>query len=262
MKLVKRIILFICMIGVMFVVGLFLLQKTFFKDDDDKEVVSEPVGDLSVEQFIGMIGETARDLARENDLYASVMLAQAILESDKGRSKLASEPNFNLFGMKGTYQNESVEFETLEDDSNGNMTKIVAGFRKYPSYEASMQDYVDLLRGGVSWDAHFYEATFKSNTSSYQDVTAYLTGTYATDSSYEEKLDKLIEQYDLAQYDYPIEKKQKIEVAADDSLELIAENYQVSVTSLKQWNQLESRKLEKGQELLIYENGDWHEKNN
>lgn len=255
MKHVKKIILFMCMIGMMFVVGLFLLQKTFFMDDEKKSV-SEPVEDLSVEQFIGMIGETARDLAKENDLYASVMLAQAILESDKGRSGLASEPNFNLFGMKGTYQNESVKFETLEDDSKGNMTTIVAEFRKYPSYEASMQDYVDLLREGVSWDAKFYEETFKSKTSSYQDVTAYLTGTYATDSRYEEKLNSLIERYDLEQYDYTIEKKQKVEVTADDSLELIAENYQVSVTSLQQWNGLNSTELEEGQELLIYEKGD------
>lgn len=261
MKLVKPFILFICTIGVMFVIGLFLLQKTFFVEDD-KQAESEPVEDLSVEQFIGLIGETARDLARENDLYASVMLAQAALESDKGRSGLASEPYFNLFGMKGSYQNESVEFETLEDDSKGNMTTIVAEFRKYPSYEASMQDYVDLLRKGVSWDPQFYEATFKSNTSTYEDATAYLTGTYATDSSYEEKLNHLIEQYDLEQYDYPIEKKQKIEVTANDSLELIAEDYQVSVTSLQQWNQLNSSKLEVGQELLIYEKGDWQENNN
>lgn len=84
-------------------------------------------------------------------------------------------------------------------------------------------------------------------------MTAFLTGTYATDSRYEEKLNDLIEQYDLAQYDSPIKKKQKIEVTADDSLELIAEDYQVSVTSLQQWNQLHSSKLEVGQELLIYE---------
>lgn len=148
MKFIKTFILFICIIGVLFAVSLFLLQKTFFKDEDDQITVSEPVENLSGEQFIGMIGEIARDLAGENDLYASVMLAQAILESNEGKSGLASAPYFNLFGVKGKYQNESVKFETLEDDGKGNMTTLVAEFRKYPSYEASLQDYVNLLREG------------------------------------------------------------------------------------------------------------------
>lgn len=254
MKLIIKFLLFTCIIGILLMLGLFFLQKTFFMNDHDENIVSEPLEDLSVEQFIGAIGETARDLAGENDLYASVLLAQAILESDRGKSQLASEPYFNLFGMKGNYQNESIEFKTLEDDGKGNLTTIVAAFRKYPSYEASIQDYVDLLRKGVSWDAKFYEPAFKSNTSSYQDATAYLTGTYATDSSYEEKLNELIEQYDLAQYDLPVEKKQTIKVRTDDSLVAIAEKYRVSVTLLQQWNQLQSSQLEDGQELLIYGN--------
>ncbi|EJV26131.1 hypothetical protein HMPREF1341_02486, partial [Enterococcus faecalis ERV81] len=37
--------------------------------------------DESVEQFIQKIGEAARKVGQENDLYASVMIAQAILES-------------------------------------------------------------------------------------------------------------------------------------------------------------------------------------
>ncbi|EKL7554353.1 glucosaminidase domain-containing protein, partial [Enterococcus faecalis] len=43
----------------------------------------------SVEQFIQKIGEAARKVGQENDLYASVMIAQAILESASGQSLLS-----------------------------------------------------------------------------------------------------------------------------------------------------------------------------
>ncbi len=44
--------------------------------------------------------ESARQLGQENDLYASVMIAQAILESGSGQSGLASYPHYNLLVLK------------------------------------------------------------------------------------------------------------------------------------------------------------------
>lgn len=251
MKLVIRLLF---AFGIIAVLILYMFSKIFSSPYQEIQPAIQPIEeDLSAEQFIGAIGETARKLASENDLYASVMLAQAILESNKGQSGLASEPNYNLFGIKGKYKNQSVTLKTKEDDGNGNLATILDEFRKYPSYEASMQDYANLLRNGVSWNNAFYHAAFKSNTSSYRDVTSFLTGTYATDSKYEQKLNQLIEQYDLTQYDYPIENKTTVTVTADDSLNSIAEIYNVSVTSLKQWNKLQSSALQEGQVLMIYE---------
>lgn len=40
-------------------------------------------------------------IGQKENIYASVMMAQAILESDSGKSTLAQSPNFNLFGVKG-----------------------------------------------------------------------------------------------------------------------------------------------------------------
>ncbi|WP_082332682.1 glucosaminidase domain-containing protein [Lysinibacillus contaminans] len=207
----------------------------------------------SVEEFIGEIAETARRLGEENDLYASVMIAQAILESKHGQSGLASAPNYNLFGIKGKYQNDSVVLETSEDDGTGNMTTINAEFRKYPSYEDSLKDYVNLLRNGVSWNKQYYTSVFKSNTQSYKDATNFLTGSYATDSKYQEKLNQLIAEYDLVQYDKPIQSKKTIQVADGDSLMQIAQAHNVKVTSIKQWNQLNSDTIEAGQKLNIYQ---------
>lgn len=227
-----------------------LLDATFNSDTKNQEYVDNSP---SVEEFIGTIAETARELGAENDLYASVMIAQAILESEHGQSGLGSAPNYNLFGMKGKYQNNSVTLATSEDDGAGNMSTIMAEFRKYPSYEDSMKDYVNLLRNGVSWNKHYYIGVFKSNTTSYTDATKYLTGTYATDSKYSEKLNLVIAKYDLQQYDSPVKNKKTITVADGDSLLQIAKAYDVKVTSIKQWNQLRSDTIETGQQLNIYQ---------
>lgn len=50
--------------------------------------------------FIDQIGWSASEVAASNDLYASVMITQALLESAYGTSGLASAPNYNLFGVK------------------------------------------------------------------------------------------------------------------------------------------------------------------
>ncbi|MDU1934028.1 MAG: glucosaminidase domain-containing protein, partial [Streptococcus thermophilus] len=70
--------------------------------------------------FIAEIGKTSRYLAARNDLYASVMIAQAILESDSGQSQLSQKPLYNFFGIKGEYNGQSVTLPTWEDDGKGN----------------------------------------------------------------------------------------------------------------------------------------------
>jgi len=232
-------------------ISFFMVTQVFNTNETTEPVVVETTP--SVEEFIGSIAEIARKLGAENDLYASVIIAQAVLESEHGQSGLGSAPNNNLFGMKGSYQNNSVKLETSEDDGSGNMTTVMADFRKYPSYEASIEDYVKLMLNGVSWNEDFYAGVFKSNTKSYTDATKFLTGSYATDSRYNEKLNALIAKYDLQQYDSPVKDKKTITVTDGDSLMHIAEAHNVKVTSIKQWNQLRSDTLEAGQQLNIYQ---------
>ena len=153
--------------------------------------------------FLDSIIPDAYKLANDNDLYASVMIAQAILESNWGASGLSAAPYYNLFGIKGTYKGEGVTFYTLEDDGSGNYYQIRDSFRDYPSYKESLNDYANKMVNGVSWDSEFYSGTWKSNTSSYKDATAALTGTYATDTRYGGKLNNLITTHGLTQYDTP-----------------------------------------------------------
>ena len=77
-------------------------------------------GDITVVEnkgtrdFIKSIAKDAHKIGQDKDLYASVMIAQAILESSSGNSTLAQAPNYNLFGIKGSYKGQSVNFNTLE----------------------------------------------------------------------------------------------------------------------------------------------------
>ena len=151
--------------------------------------------------FIQQVGPMAQEVAGANDLYASVMIAQAILESGWGQSTLTTLAN-NMFGIKGSYNGQFVEMQTMEDDGNGNLYPIIAKFRKYPSLKESFQDNAHVLRTtSFSPGVFFYHGAWKSNTNSYRDATQWLQGRYATDTAYASKLNNLIETYNLTQYD-------------------------------------------------------------
>ncbi|MFI3618573.1 peptidoglycan DD-metalloendopeptidase family protein [Enterococcus avium] len=161
--------------------------------------------DESVDSFIRKIGESARKIGQKKDLYTSVMIAQAILESASGKSQLAQAPNYNLFGIKGTHNGKSVSMATQEDLGDGTLYATQAGFRVYENYEDCFNDYATLLKEGLSGDPNYYAGVWKSNAATYQEATKFLTGRYATDTQYNQKLNGLIETYDLTTYDKEIQ---------------------------------------------------------
>ena len=174
---------------------------SFTHIDNSSYVARHYSEDLTTEKFISLVGEPARNIAAESDLYASVMIAQAILESASGNSTLAQAPNNNLFGIKGTYKGNSVQLPTREDDGSGATYTIMADFRQYETVEDSLSDYADLLSNSMG---DFYAGARKSNTDSFVDACDFLVGRYATDIFYSEKLQDLIETYDLTRFDVPL----------------------------------------------------------
>ncbi|MFC4771433.1 glycoside hydrolase family 73 protein [Enterococcus hermanniensis] len=152
--------------------------------------------------FIDQVAPSAKSLASANNLYASVMIAQAIVESGWGSSSLSQSPNYNLFGIKGTYNGQSVTLQTQEWSSEKGWYYINAQFRKYPSYKESLADNVAVLKNtSFQTGVYYYAGAWKSNTKSYKDATAYLTGRYATAPTYASTLNSIIETYNLTQYD-------------------------------------------------------------
>lgn len=146
--------------------------------------------------FINKIVPVAIEVAREYNVYPSIVVAQSILESDWGRSPLAVNAN-NLFGIKGTYNGSFIWHETKEDDGTGFQYKVTDKFAKYPSYKESVESNARLIREGLSWDEGYYSGAWVENTKNYQEATEFLTGTYATDINYNSKVNGVIQEYNL-----------------------------------------------------------------
>ena len=178
-------------------------------------------------QFLRNIIPAAQNVAKGKDIYTSVMIAQAALESGWGTSALSKAPNHNLFGVKGSYNGQSVNMQTLEDSGGQNYYSIQADFRKYPSYQESLEDYADKIVNGISGAPLFYSGAWKSKTNSYQDATAYLTGRYATDTAYGSKLNRIIEQFGLTKYDTETAVNMAEEIASKETTTTSENSYTV-----------------------------------
>lgn len=125
----------------------------------------------------------------------SPIIAQAILESGWGKSKLSAQYH-NYFGLKcGTkWTGPSVNMTTQEEYKPGTMTTIKDNFRVYSSMEEGVKGYFEFIQleryhnlRGIT-DPRKYLETIKADG-------------YATSSAYVENNMKLIEQYNLTQYD-------------------------------------------------------------
>lgn len=189
------------------------------------------VKNQTTEEFIETIGKEAQVIAWDEGLYASVMIAQAILETGSGNSQLARPPHHNLFGIKGSYRGKNVSFNTQEDKGNGQLYTIQSAFRQYPSYKESLEDYAALLKNGISGNAGFYHATWKEYAETYQIATKALTGKYATDTAYDKKLNALIETYELTTFD--VEPGAEEPNAVSETMKAFSEDSKVSEEQLE-----------------------------
>lgn len=150
--------------------------------------------DLGRRLYVEYVGDVATPIAKSHDVYTSVMIAQLLLESNYGRSGLSADYH-NYFGIKGSYKGQTTNMKTQEDDGTGSKYSITDGFRVYSSMEESMSDYADLLNKDI------YRGARKSQTASYKEALEHLEGLYATDTSYAESLQTLIDRYDLTRFD-------------------------------------------------------------
>lgn len=216
---------------------------------------------MAASSFIEVIGEQARTVAAENDLYASVMIAQAVLESGWGTSRLSQAPHYNLYGVKWSGTGAYSEWLTKEV-FKGKWVTITDKFQKYGSHRESLQDNASLLRyRSFQPGVYFYRGTWKSNTTSYREATAWLTGRYATDPGYAAKLNAVIISNNLTRFDTPASAvshtstsdstSQSYTVSSQDTLFSIAQKHGTSVANLKAWNNLTSDSISAGQVLSV-----------
>lgn len=130
---------------------------------------------------------------KETKILASLTAAQAFIESNKGNSGLTAMAN-NLFGIKGTYDGQSVKLWTTEY-YNGVKTRVLADFRKYPSWQASISDHSGM----------FNRLSRYKNLRGCKDYKQACINVkndgYATSPSYTKTLINVIEKYKLYEWD-------------------------------------------------------------
>lgn len=142
------------------------------------------------EEYITTYNEMARQQQEDYQIPASITLAQGLLESSAGRSKLASEGN-NHFGIK--CHNEWKGETMLRNDDAPNEC-----FRVYSNVADSYRDHSLFLR------RERYKPLFALEITDYRGWAQGLSQCgYATDPNYADKLISIIERYALYGFDMP-----------------------------------------------------------
>lgn len=97
----------------------------------------------TVNSFLNEFKKYAINDMKATGILASLTAAQGKIESNSGNSGLTTKAN-NLFGIKGNYKGQSVKMWTTEY-YNGVKTRVLADFRKYPSWQESVNDHSALF---------------------------------------------------------------------------------------------------------------------
>ncbi|HFI0143657.1 TPA: glycoside hydrolase family 73 protein [Streptococcus suis] len=145
--------------------------------------------------FVETLKPAAISVSKKTGILPSIILAQAILESAWGTSKLAKEAN-NLFGIKAgqNWQGDIFEVETREV-RNGTSVTEKASFRAYKSVADSVTDYGNFFTS-TPWRTKNYQE-FRVATNYVEAADALQKAGYATDPKYSEKLKSVIERFVL-----------------------------------------------------------------
>jgi hypothetical protein len=158
--------------------------------------------------YIAQYKAIAMKEMKRTGVPASITLAQAILESNSGESNLAKKHN-NHFGIK--CKSDWTGAKTYQDDDAKQEC-----FRAYETAEVSFKDHSNFLKNRPNYvDLFLLDPV---------DDTAWAYGLkkagYATATDYPKKLLKIIDDYELAQYNFPeleneVEEEASAKVLAD-----------------------------------------------
>jgi LysM repeat protein len=144
---------------------------------------------LTTAQYVEMWKTTAVEQMHSHKIPASITLAQGILESGSGNSRLAKEAN-NHFGIK-CHKAWTGDTFIQDDDAKDEC------FRRYYSADESYTDHSLFLTGRSR-----YAGLFQLKLTDYKGWAKGLKAAgYATNPKYAYLLIDLIERYHLNQYD-------------------------------------------------------------
>ena len=208
--------------------------------------------------FINSIKDAAVQVANKYGLYASLMIAQAGLESAWGNSALATKA-YNLFGVKWTGRGAYITMPTQEY-YGGSYHTVYAKFQRYDSYYDALTGYANMIA------SNFFRST-KANAATVEQAAENLRngkyGTYATAPNYASSLIRVINSYNLKQFDGASASTntntgnslnntaKTYTVQAGDSVWGISQQTGVSMDNLRSWNKIQNNFIYPGQVLQL-----------
>lgn len=136
--------------------------------------------------FLRAMMPAAERIEAKYGLPAEVIVAQAALESNWGKSAIGT---YNVFGIKGSGSLGSVSVRTREHQ-NGRWHRVNAHFARYASYDEAFEAYAKTIHNGY----------YKRALANKEDPIRYaraLQGVYATDPGYASKIISIMRNQDL-----------------------------------------------------------------
>ncbi|HEY9857253.1 MAG TPA: glucosaminidase domain-containing protein [Stenomitos sp.] len=148
------------------------------------------LGEANKRAFFNALRPAAEAAERQYGVPAAVTLAQAALESGWGQHAIGG---YNIFGIKGQGPAGTVSKSTQEWE-NGRYITIQANFAKYDNFNQAV------LEHGKVFQKSYYDKAMQvySRNKDPKQFAQNITGVYATDPSYGQKLISLMDSYNLA----------------------------------------------------------------
>ncbi len=152
---------------------------------------------ITAEEYVDTYKNLAISEMKRSGIPASITLAQGMLESGNGNSRLATVAN-NHFGIKcHGWEGDEIYHDDNEKDEC---------FRHYKNASESYLDHTDFLMTRSR-----YAFLFEYKSTDYKSWAKGLRKAgYATDPKYPQRLIDLIERYDLHQYDTGVTVSKKV----------------------------------------------------
>jgi hypothetical protein len=172
-----------------FPIIILVLLSSLFSCSTYKPVATKSGSFPTEEAYINEFKSLAINEMKRTGIPASITIAQGIIESDMGRSRLAREAN-NHFGIK-CHDDWSGPVVRHSDDRRNEC------FRKYSKPEESYKDHSDFLRREPR-----YKSLFSLDVKDYKGWARGLKRAgYATNPDYANMLIRKIEEYNLDRLD-------------------------------------------------------------
>lgn len=214
--------------------------------------------------FINEVSNEIKPLAEKHDLYASIMIAQAIVESDWGQTDYAQAPYYNLFGLEGQYQGKSAMLDKKDAETGQTEKKEM---KQYGSYKEAIQDYIEIIKTtSRDGNENYFSGSWRSNANDYKTAAAALEGRFNDDKGYVQKLVSTIQEHDLTSYDAtepvtpPVaqpaaaapEQAKEYTVQSGDTVNSITNQFGIGVQEFTDWNNIDdSGNIYEGQKVVV-----------